>query len=53
MLGGTQDNGTFSYSNDISAAARHWFESVNGDGAASGFDVGDPNVRVHTYFTRR
>jgi hypothetical protein len=49
LLGGTQDNGTFSYSATLSPG-RSWFESVNGDGAASGFDVGDSNIRYHTYF---
>lgn len=46
ILGGTQDNGTFAFSGD----PRSWFESVNGDGAAPGFDAKDPNVYVHTYF---
>ncbi|MEA2218063.1 MAG: hypothetical protein QOJ35_689, partial [Solirubrobacteraceae bacterium] len=49
MLGGTQDNGTFSYSATLTPQ-RSWFESVNGDGAASGFDAGDSNIRYHTYF---
>jgi hypothetical protein len=49
LLGGTQDNGTFSYSATLTRE-RSWFESVNGDGAASGFDVGDSNIRYHTYF---
>src|SRR3954452_21822679 len=38
LRGGTQDNGTFSFSATLTAD-RQWFESVNGDGAASGFDV--------------
>jgi hypothetical protein len=46
LMGGTQDNGTFAFS----GSPRTWFESVNGDGAASGFDAADPNVRVHTFF---
>jgi hypothetical protein len=49
LLGGTQDNGTFSYSATLTRQ-RSWFESVNGDGAASGFDVGNSNIRYHTYF---
>ena len=49
LLGGTQDNGTFSYSATLTPK-RSWFESVNGDGAASGFDVGNSNIRYHTYF---
>jgi PKD domain len=50
LLGGTQDNGTFSYSDTLSPGTRSWFESVNGDGAASGFDAGHSNIRYHTYF---
>jgi hypothetical protein len=46
LLGGTQDNGTFAFS----GSPRSWFESVNGDGGDSGFDVTDPNVRLHTFF---
>ena len=49
MLGGTQDNGTFSYSATFSPD-RRWFESVNGDGSASGFDAANSNIRYHTYF---
>ncbi|MEA2301562.1 MAG: hypothetical protein QOE44_2097, partial [Solirubrobacteraceae bacterium] len=49
LLGGTQDNGTFSYSATLTPD-RSWFESVNGDGSASGFDAGDSNIRYHTYF---
>jgi hypothetical protein len=49
LLGGTQDNGTFSFSATF-GPQRSWFESVNGDGAASGFDAGNSNIRYHTYF---
>ena len=49
LLGGTQDNGTFSYSATLTPR-RSWFESVNGDGAASGFDAAHSNIRYHTYF---
>ncbi|MDQ1741521.1 MAG: hypothetical protein QOE53_3173, partial [Pseudonocardiales bacterium] len=49
LLGGTQDNGTFSYSATLTPQ-RSWFEAVNGDGAASGFDSGNSNIRYHTYF---
>jgi hypothetical protein len=49
LLGGTQDNGTFSYSATLTPQ-RSWFESVNGDGSASGFDAADSDVRYHTYF---
>ena len=50
LLGGTQDNGTFSYSDTLTPGTRSWFESVNGDGAASGFDAANSSIRYHTYF---
>ena len=43
LMGGTQDNGTWSNTPD-------WFETINGDGGQSGFDVGDPAIRFHTYY---
>lgn len=46
IIGGTQDNGTWAYD----AASKSWFESVGGDGGQSVIDVGNPNVRMHTYF---
>jgi len=46
LLGGTQDNGTWAFS----GKAKSWFESVGGDGGQSGIDVGNANVRMHTYF---
>jgi hypothetical protein len=45
LLGGTQDNGTFSYTGTPT-----WFQSVGGDGGQSGFDVGDPTIRYHNYY---
>jgi hypothetical protein len=45
LLGGTQDNGTFSYTGTPT-----WFQSVGGDGGQSGFDVGNPTIRYHNYF---
>jgi hypothetical protein len=51
LMGGTQDNGTFAFSNPSGGTNRFWFETVNGDGGPSAFDVGNPNVRLHTYFT--
>lgn len=47
ILGGTQDNGTWSYNSQGNGA---WLEVVGGDGGQSGIDVGSPNVRVHTYY---
>jgi hypothetical protein len=45
LLGGTQDNGTWSFTGTPA-----WFESVGGDGGQSGFNAGDPAVRFHNYF---
>jgi hypothetical protein len=45
LLGGTQDNGTFSYTGTTT-----WFESVGGDGGQSGFDAGNGTIRYHNYF---
>lgn len=45
VLGGTQDNGTWSYTGSPA-----WFESVGGDGGQSGFDVSDPTIRYHSYY---
>jgi hypothetical protein len=46
VIGGTQDNGTWSYKNTSSS----WFESVGGDGGQSVIDVGNANIRMHTYY---
>jgi PKD domain len=45
VLGGTQDNGTWSYTGSPA-----WFQSVGGDGGQSGFDAEDPTIRYHNYF---
>jgi hypothetical protein len=45
VLGGTQDNGTWSYTGSPA-----WFESVGGDGGQSGFNVSDPTIRYHNYY---
>jgi hypothetical protein len=45
LLGGTQDNGTFSYTGSPT-----WLESVGGDGGQSGFDAANPTIRYHNYF---
>jgi hypothetical protein len=45
VQGGTQDNGTWSFTGSPA-----WFESVGGDGGQSGFDAGNPTVRYHNYF---
>jgi len=46
LLAGTQDNGTWAFS----GRSRSWFESVGGDGGQSGIDVGNADIRMHTYF---
>jgi PKD domain len=45
VQGGTQDNGTWSFTGSPA-----WFESVGGDGGQSGFNADDPTVRYHNYF---
>ena len=43
LMGGTQDNGTWSNDPD-------WFETINGDGGHSGYDAGNADIRFHTYY---
>jgi hypothetical protein len=45
LMGGTQDNGTWSFTGKQST----WFETIGGDGGESGFDVSG-QTRMHTYF---
>lgn len=45
LIGGTQDNGTWSYSGKKNS----WFESVGGDGGNSGINAVTPSVRMHSY----
>ncbi len=45
LLGGTQDNGTWSYSGSRGS----WFESVGGDGGQSGFNAAVASTRMHSY----
>lgn len=45
LIGGTQDNGTWSYNGKNSS----WFESVGGDGGQSGINAVTPTVRMHSY----
>jgi hypothetical protein len=44
IMGGTQDNGTHALDSG------NWFVTVFGDGGQSGVNVGNPDVRMHTYF---
>jgi hypothetical protein len=45
LLGGTQDNGTFSYTGSPT-----WLESVGGDGGQSGYDKTTQSTRYHNYY---
>lgn len=46
IQGGTQDNGTWeNFGNQVK-----WLETMWGDGGFSGFDVGNPQFRFHTYY---
>ena len=46
IQGGTQDNGTW----ETPGNPMKWNNTMIGDGGQSGFDVGDPNFRFHTFF---
>ena len=46
LQGGTQDNGTWENRGDHVT----WRNTMIGDGGQSGFDVGDPKFRFHTFF---
>jgi hypothetical protein len=46
VQGGTQDNGTF----ENYGKTKVWPQTIFGDGGQSGFDVGNPHFRFHTYF---
>ncbi len=45
LMGGTQDNGTWLFS-----GGPEWLETIDGDGGQSGYNVDNPDIRVHTYF---
>jgi hypothetical protein len=52
LMGGTQDNGTHAFtskSNGNGQGNANWFVTIFGDGGQSGVDVGNPNVRMHTF----
>ncbi len=49
IMGGTQDNGTWAFKGGDEGEGGSWFETINGDGGASGTDVANPDVRIHTY----
>jgi len=46
-MGGTQDNGTWSYG----TPGNKWFETIGGDGGQSGFDAVNTDIRVHAYYS--
>jgi hypothetical protein len=46
VYGGTQDNGTWSYTGSPT-----WLEVVGGDGGQSGFNKANTNIRYHNYFS--
>lgn len=46
IQGGTQDNGTW----ETPGNPVKWNNTMIGDGGQSGFDIGDPNFRFHTFF---
>jgi hypothetical protein len=45
LQGGTQDNGTWSYTGSTT-----WNQEIYGDGGQSGFDAGNPAHRFNTFF---
>jgi hypothetical protein len=45
LQGGTQDNGTW----ETNGNPNTWENMMIGDGGQSGFDVGNPNFRFHTF----
>lgn len=45
LLGGTQDNGTFNFTDNPT-----WTEVVGGDGAQSGFNPDDGSISYHNYY---
>jgi hypothetical protein len=46
VQGGTQDNGTWQSTGNPTK----WLNTIFGDGGQSGFDVGNPHFRFHTFF---
>ena len=50
IMGGTQDNGTHA-SNPGSFNPNSWFVTIFGDGGQSGVNVGNSEIRMHTFFS--
>jgi hypothetical protein len=54
IMGGTQDNGTEALGSEEHGNPdddANWFVTIFGDGGQSGVDVGNPKVRMHTFFS--
>jgi hypothetical protein len=49
-MGGLQDNGTQAFNGSGNGS---WFVTIFGDGGQSGINIGNPNVRMHTFFNQR
>ncbi|MFN8222651.1 MAG: hypothetical protein U0R50_05305 [Gaiellales bacterium] len=51
LMGGTQDNGTWSYEGRAGGLhAGQWIETVGGDGGQSGIDAVNRDTRIHSYY---
>ncbi len=53
VMGGTQDNGTHAWESKGRGNGKgnsNWFVTIFGDGGQSGIDVGNPDIRMHTFF---
>jgi hypothetical protein len=53
IMGGTQDNGTHAFTSKSKGNGKgntNWFVTIFGDGGQSGIDVGNADVRTHTFF---
>jgi hypothetical protein len=46
LQGGTQDNGTWQSTGNTNK----WINTMIGDGGQSGFDIGNPDFRFHTFY---
>jgi len=46
LQGGTQDNGTW----QTTGNPNKWINTMIGDGGQSGFDIGNPDFRFHTFY---
>ncbi|HWX39046.1 MAG TPA: hypothetical protein VNY09_07375 [Candidatus Sulfotelmatobacter sp.] len=49
LLGGTQDNGTWTFSANNDGSNGSWAETIGGDGGQSGTDVGNSSIKMHMY----